>query len=300
MDMNERTRRHVLALSGTGAATALAGCASAIGGLSGDGTTSRQSTRRTTAGTTRATTQSTTEETTADGTETTQPPDVDISEPDVFSSQIPLPERPGDYEYAVMGDPDGTPTATVVGNWKCPYTQAFVRNLLPELVEEYVTAGEAAIEYRTLAYMDDEPFLGPDAPRAARAGLAAWNVDPSAYWSYFAYVFDNQPPEEEAWAQPGILERFAEAADVGPVEQFRQGFTSDAYAPPVEATSARARELGIQAIPRVVANGTVTAPTVDPDRTRRQFERLVSDDDGNQGQDQGNDESVGLVDVLLG
>lgn len=295
MDMNERTRRRVLALSGTGAATALAGCASAIGGFGGGETTARQSTRRTTAGTT----QSTTAETTADGTETTQSLDVDISEPDVFPSQVPLPDRPGDYEYAVMGDPDGTPTATVVGNWKCPYTQAFVRNLLPELVEEYVTAGEAAIEYRTLAYMDGEPFLGPDAPRAARAGLAAWNVDPAAYWAYFAYVFDNQPPEEKAWAQPRILERFAEAADVGPVEQFRQGFASDAYAPVVESTTARSRELGIQAIPRVVANGTVTAPTVDADRTRRQFERLVSGD-GNQGQDDdGTDESTGLVDVLL-
>lgn len=271
--MRKTPRRRVLAVAGTGLASTLAGCASVMGNIEeSQTTTDRPSTRTTTPGGSEPTTESTTDDQT---TQTTEQLDVEISEPDVFSASIPTPSNPSNYEYAVMGDPADAPTVTVYGNWKCPYTQEFVRETLPGLVEEFVAAGDVAVEYRTVAYVNDQPFLGPDAPRAARAGLAAWNVDPESFWQYFAYVFGNQPSEEKAWAQPDVLARFATQADIDSATAFQEGFTGSTYSQPVHATSGRFAELGGEAVPRVVTSSGMTAPTVDPEATREQFRRLA-------------------------
>lgn len=275
--MSKTTRRRALALAATGLTGSLAGCANIAGELGGSqssgddaaaATTKRNETATTTA-------ESTENATTSGESETTESPDVQIGEPDVFSSTVPTPSNPSNFKYATMGPGADAPTATVYGSWKCPYTQEFVRNQLPELVEEFVASGDAAVEFRSVAYENGDPFLGPDAPRASRAGLAAWNVDPDAYWQYFAYVFGNQPPERLEWAQRDVLTRFASEAGVESVDQFEDGFTGSAYQEAVQSAAARFEEIGAAAVPRVVAADEVTAPTVNPEATREQFRRLT-------------------------
>lgn len=214
-------------------------------------------------------------ETTSGEEGTTSGPDVEINDPDVFSSAPPTPSNPSDYRFATMGAAGDAPTATVYGSWKCPYTQEFVLELLPAVVGEYVASGDLAIEFRAIAYRDGEPFLGPDGPRATRAGLAAWDVDPDAYWEYFAYVFANQPPEREAWAQPDVLRRFASEAGVESVDQFVDQFSGSKYEDATEATVSQFQETGASHVPRVATDDEVTAPTVDFDDTREQLRRLV-------------------------
>lgn len=285
--MTRTTRRHALALAATGLAGSLAGCASVTDSLGNSEsptegapaqTTTRNGTQTNTENTANETTaeETTAEETTADEPD---PSDIQISEPDVFSSPTPTPSNPEEYRYATMGPRDDAPTATVYGNWKCPHTREFVREELPELVDEFVASGDVALQFRTVAYVDDEPFLGPDAPRASRAGLAAWNVDPDSFWAYFAYVFDNQPPEREAWAQPDVLARFATEAGLASVDQFESEFESDTYGDPVAEAATEFQDLDADAIPRVVTDEEVTAPNLDPEATREQFRDLADQDD---------------------
>lgn len=286
--MKEHTRRRVLALTATGLTGSLAGCASVVGGLGGSestpretpvGTTKRNETETTPTSTGEDASSTTENETTEDGPETLDPSDVDVTEPDVFSSAVPVPSAPSNHRYATMQARADAPTATVYGSWKCPYTREFVRNGFPELVAEFVAPGDVAVEFRSVAYADDEPFLGPDAPRATRGGLAAWNVDPASYWQYFATVFANQPAEDVAWAQPDVLARFATAADVQSVDRFEASLTGSTHGDAVRETAARFRELGADAVPRVVTDDGVTAPTVNPESTREQFRRLARRED---------------------
>jgi protein-disulfide isomerase len=198
---------------------------------------------------------------------------VTIDPPDVDLASVPTPD--GRSRYARMGHDDASVTATLYGNWKCPYTQEFALNLLPEVVDRFVRPGDLAIEYRSLAYLSGDPFLGADAPRASRAGLAVWDIDPQAFWSYFAHVFANQPQERYEWAQPSLLLRFAEAAGVRNRSQLRRSIETGAYAGPVQTTTQAAADRDITTVPRLVVDGTITAPTVDFQSTLSQIEQAI-------------------------
>lgn len=282
--MEDSDRRRFLELTGLSALATLSGCASAVrqadGGSSGDDQSTNTSMTRTAtpvgeggAGTQTASTESPPGDATAQAAETATP--VTIQEPTFGLSAAPIPERTTTTSYATMGDADAT--LTIYGSWKCPYTREFVRNQLGSLVETFVVPGDVSVRYRSVAYEDGEPSLGPDAPRATRAGLAVWDIDPSAYWSYFAYVFENQPPEAEPWAQTDTLVEFAERAGVRGRDQIRRAIESNAYERSVQATVDRAEAVGVDTYPRVVYDGRITAPTRNPEQTYAQFERAADD-----------------------
>lgn len=273
--MNETTRRYALALAATGLAGSLSGCASLTGALDGSESPDDEP-PQTTRNETQTSNTTDGNGTSSDGPEAT---DVEIAEPDVFSSKIPVPEASADYEYATMSARADAPVATVYGSWKCPYTREFVRTMLPELVDEFVASGDVALEFRSVAYDGDEPFLGEDAPRASRAGLAAWQVDPDSYWTYFEYVFANQPPERREWAQPDVLARFASEAGVEPTDRFEDELTGSEYSDAVRAASTQFQELDADAVPRVVTGESVTAPNLEIEATREQLQELAARDD---------------------
>lgn len=261
----KRTRRRVLQLSGTALTAAVAGCTN-TGGTSDDG-------EPTTNGTTQTTTQQTSKPEENETQTTSTAESVDIQPATGPIPNAPVPESPSEHTYAVMGNADVT--ATVYGNWKCPHTENFVSQQLPDIVTEYVEPGDLQVEFRALAYRDGEPFLGSDAPRAARAGLAVWNADPKAYWQYFATMFANQPNEDRTWATTDQLVRFAASADVKNQATVEEQISGDAYADAVDTTTTAAAAKDVYSIPRVVVDGTVTAPTVDPEKTQKQLDEAT-------------------------
>jgi len=209
------------------------------------------------------------------GNETESLGRVSIDRPQVNFSKSLVPSDPGQYDYARLGPEDADVTATLYGNWKCPYTREFVVQMMGEVVETFVKPGDVAIEFRALSYLDGNPFLGADAPRAARAGLEIWQSAPERYWQYFASVFSNQPPEKYEWATADRLARFAKDANVGNPDAVQKAMLTGKHRKKVRATTDRARKRGIATVPRVVANGKVTAPTVDFAATKRQLRRAV-------------------------
>lgn len=206
----------------------------------------------------------TTENEQAETDDQTEKPEIDA--PSGELSDAPLPDDPDEYRYARMGT-GADATATVYGNWKCPYTQAFVFERLPEIVSEFVRPGDLDLEFRSVAYRSGEPFLGADAPRATRAGLSVWHLDAESYWSYFEYAFENQASTGDEWATEEFLQRLADAAGVSSTEQFAETLSDETYEYHVEDTVTAAQEWSIHNVPRLVADGEVTAPTVDFDAT---------------------------------
>jgi protein-disulfide isomerase len=174
------------------------------------------------------------------------------------------------------------PVITYYGNWKCPFCAEFSTGSdrvfpLSDLITGYVEPGELTLEYRSVAYIDGSPFLGPDAPRAARAGLSVWNHDPESYWPYHEYVMANQPPESREWATADRLVGFAESAGVEGPEGVREDVESGAYEEPVQAnTDPFLAAFGDEqaGTPAVVVDGSPYSP-FEPDAFRSALDSLV-------------------------
>lgn len=106
------------------------------------------------------------------------------------------------WMYPTMGTSDDNPWATVYGNFKCPYTQEFVLNHLPAMVEEYVETGRLNFRFRSLVYEPDpsDPshgsshyYISDSDPDIARSAYGVWEEEPENYWQYFADMFQRQP-----------------------------------------------------------------------------------------------------------
>lgn len=191
-------------------------------------------------------------------------------------ADVPIPDSPDEYRYATVGSGDAPVTATFYGGWKCGYTQEFVLGSFGELVEEFVASGDVDVEFRAVPYRGGESFHGDDEPRAARAGLTIWDVDPESYWSFFEHMFTNMR-SRVGWATTEKLMTIAEASGVERRDEIRETIEIGAFEAEAEVqrTMERVHEIPISAIPRMVVNGTVTAPSVDPSVTKRQLRNAV-------------------------
>ena len=248
------SRRRALELTGLTLAAALPGCASVADQVSPGSDADNPDVNSSATGPDR-TDNSSTDESASDAA-------LEVGPPNVSFANVPLPNDPGAHPYARMGT-GADVTATVFGNWKCPYTQAMVVDYLPSIVSSFVRPGDLDLEFRFLAYRSGEPFLGADAPRATRAGLAVWDEAPATYWSYFSYVFGNQPSSDERWATPSALGKLADkaGADIA-LDDHLDG--NDAR---VDRTVAAARKQAVYSVPRLAVDGDVFAPTIEPAAT---------------------------------
>lgn len=237
------TRRSFVAAAG---ATSLAGCTDFIGG--------------------------------GDGGNGSSPVDTS-SAPEGTVTDAPIPDDPSSFTYATMGT-DG-PLVTYFANWKCPGCAQFSTGEgdvlgLGRIVQDYVSSGDVQLECRAFTYTSEgEPFLGADAPRAARAGLAVWNVDPQSYWRFHEQVMANQPPKGEKWATTDKLVEFAEQSEVENVEQVRSAVENGKYEDPVRAnTDAATGYDGFNGTPSLVIDGAVYNP-FDPKKTKDALDQLT-------------------------
>jgi protein-disulfide isomerase len=184
----------------------------------------------------------------------------------------PLPDDPSAHTYA-RTSAGASKTVTYVGNWKCPFCAEFATGTdrvlsLGTIVEEHVNPGDLALGYRALSYgSDGDPFLGPDAPRAARAGLAVWNIDPESYWTYHEQVMGNQPPEDEEWATKSRLVEFAQQAGVSDPDAVGQAVEDGTYEAEVKANTEFAAKNDVSGTPSVVVGDSAYSP-FKPDELR--------------------------------
>lgn len=202
-----------------------------------------------------------------DGTPTANPPDGPVA-------TVAIPEASGEATYATMGT--GGPVITYFGSWKCPSCASFSTGFLRDIVTEYIEPGRARLRFRGVAYTPSgDPYLGADAPRATRAGLAVWNVEPENYWPYHELVMTEQPPEDETWATTDRVVEFARVAGVGDVQAVRSHVENKQYTQPIQSTTNAAAKAKIQGTPALLIDGETVVPTRDKQRTRDLLNRAA-------------------------
>jgi protein-disulfide isomerase len=100
-----------------------------------------------------------------------------------------------------LGKSDAPVTVYLYEDFQCPYCGQFSREMVPQLVEDYVRGGKAKLISEPLT------FLGPDSVAAARAALAAGEQD--RYWPYHSLLFENQGEENSGYVTSDFLEGLA-------------------------------------------------------------------------------------------
>ncbi|QIN79300.1 thioredoxin domain-containing protein [Rubrobacter marinus] len=146
-----------------------------------------------------------------------------------------------------LGEAEAPVTVSVYEDFQCPFCGRFGREVLPDVVREYVRSGEVRVESRPMA------FLGEDSLEAARAALAAAEQD--LYWQYHSLLFENQGAENTGYVTDALLERLARQTpglDPGPWNDLR---ASGSAGSELEDVRAEAGARGVDSTPTLIVSG---------------------------------------------
>lgn len=132
-----------------------------------------------------------------------------------------------------LGEPDAPVTLVEFADPQCPFCAGYADDVLPELVEDYVRAGEVRMELQMLT------FIGPDSETIAAGAYAASEQD--ALWQFADLAFARQEAENSGYGNEAFVETIA--ADLG---LDAERIAADASSPEVETLLAGARDLAEQ------------------------------------------------------
>jgi protein-disulfide isomerase len=183
----------------------------------------------------------------------------------IAPSEIPVPDNTS-MMYPTMGTSADNPTATIYGNFKCPFTQEFVNGNLQDIIEEYVVTGKLNIRFRQLAYEPNEgvqthsqpgTFISPSDPFIGAGSLAVWDVSPEDYWSYFFTMFSQLV---SGTVTADDLSGRMEAAGVDNIDEIIARLESERYSDLVRKSTETSRDLDVNNTPRFEVAGVIENP----------------------------------------
>ncbi len=202
-------------------------------------------------------------------------------------SGAPVPDTPGQYTYATMGH-GGNPTATLYGNFKCPYTKDFVLNNLEDVIREFVEPGRLDIRFRALAY---EPpghsshgssyyFISDSDPLISESAMGAWTAEPNEYWAFFRNMFENRVSGNVSYSDMRVR---MNRSDLEERDTAISWAKEGRYEDPVYQTRYAAGDDGVTYTPTFELNGDTTPPHHDTHDILNWIENRLPDDGGSGG-----------------
>jgi protein-disulfide isomerase len=152
------------------------------------------------------------------------------------------------------GETLGAASAPVVmqlySDFQCPACKAFVMQLLPSLVNDFVRPGTLRIEARDLE------FIGRGSPNESQelAAGAACAARQDRYWQFHDFVFWNQGRENRGDHDAAFIARIADAVEVDRAA-WDACMAGGDVRPPITAQTSAAVAAGINQTPTLVING---------------------------------------------
>ena len=148
----------------------------------------------------------------------------------------------------VLGDPSAPVELIEFGDLQCPVCAGYAEEILPPIIENQVKNGEVKIEFRNFT------IIGPQSVDAGAAALAAGAQGRG--WNFVELFYRNQGGENSGFADDAFLEAVAEGASVEDIEKWNEDRANSVAE--VEATSAEARQLGLEGTPTFAIRGPNT------------------------------------------
>jgi protein-disulfide isomerase len=180
---------------------------------------------------------------------------------------IPTEEYPL-AEGKFMGQADAPVTVLVFSDFQCPFCGQLARSTEKQVIDEYVSTGQARLEYRHYIVVDGN-VGGSESRRAAEASECA--AEQGQFWNYHDMVFANQQGEGRGAFADRRLEAFAEAIGLD-TQQFNACFSANRYAGAVRSDEQLATQYGVNSTPSVFVNGVLVDNPID----FAEYQRLIT------------------------
>lgn len=142
---------------------------------------------------------------------------------------------------AALGDPDAPVTLVEYADLQCPFCAQWASRTLPDLVEEYVRAGDLRIEFRGMA------FIGADSEKALRAALAAGEQD--RLWNVVDLLYLNQGAEDSGWVTDDLIAAVGRSVPGLDGAQMQAGMSSQDVTDALQADADASAAAGITGTP---------------------------------------------------
>ncbi len=154
----------------------------------------------------------------------------------------------------VLGEPDAPYTLTEFGDLQCPFCRTFSLEVMPEVIDEYVRAGELKIDFQPLT------FIGPDSEEAARMALAVG--EQGKYWQFVDLFYANQGAENSGYVDDEFLREIAGEIEGVDVDEALAARDSESITAALTSSAALAGDLGVNSTPSfaIAAEGEDPAP----------------------------------------
>lgn len=166
-----------------------------------------------------------------------------------ISAPVSQPDVPAEWiNRTSLGSPDAPVVIQLWEDFLCPACQTFSRTVKPQLVEEYVKSGKVRLEFNHFP-------LQQHAPGSFLTALAAeCAADQNLFWPYHDKAFQVISAEQQRGATFEKLTEFARTVGLNE-QEFQACMTAQRHQLTINASLARASQLGLRFTPSVIVNG---------------------------------------------
>jgi len=147
----------------------------------------------------------------------------------------------------VLGEPGAKATLLEFGDLQCPFCKAFAEEVLPPVIENRIASGEAKLSFNNFT------IIGPQSVPAGAAALAAGKQGRG--WNYVELFYRNQGEENSGYVTGEFLTAVAKGAGVPNIAKWNRDRKAKSTTEEVEATTAKAEELGFSGTPSFAVEG---------------------------------------------
>lgn len=146
-----------------------------------------------------------------------------------------------------LGDPDAPVTIVEFADPQCPFCAQFSTDVLPDLIDDYVSTGDVRLELRLLT------FIGEDSQRLAGAAYAAGDED--GLWEFIELAFARQGVEGSGYADDEFIESVATDAGLD-ADAVLAGASGDDASGEIAEAADEAQQNGVSSTPSFLIGPT--------------------------------------------
>jgi protein-disulfide isomerase len=150
-------------------------------------------------------------------------------------------------ENLVLGDPRAKVELSEYGDLQCPVCKAYSEEVLPQVIENQVKAGQAKIVFHNFT------IIGPQSLPAGAAALAAGAQGRG--WNYLELFYRNQGQENSGYATDEFLTAIAKGAAVKDIAKWNKERKGAKFTSEVTKTTEQAQKFGFTGTPSFAVKG---------------------------------------------